>query len=55
MNKFSTLNETKKNFLVIFSIYILFIPAKKYIKYFGALLGLIPGNLLEFKKKTLKT
>ena len=47
--------KKKKNVLIIFSIYILFIPAKKYIKYFGALVGLIPGNLLEVKKNILKT
>ena len=37
INKFSILNETKYFFTGIFQNYLIFIPAKKYIKYFGGI------------------
>ena len=54
INKFSILNGAKYFSSGTFQNYLLFTPAKKYIKYFVALLGLIRGNLMECQKKVLK-
>ena len=54
INKFSILNGAKYFSSRIFKNYLVFTPAKKYIKYLVALLGLIRGNLMEFQKKVLK-
>ena len=54
INKFSILNRAKYFSSGTFQNYLLFTPAKKYIKYFVALLGLIRGNLMECQKKVLK-
>ena len=44
-NKFSILDGAKYFSLGIFQNYLVFIPAKKYIKYLVALVGLNPENL----------
>ena len=54
INKFCILNGAKYFSSGIFKNYLVFTPAKKYIKYLVALLGLIRGNLMEFQKKVLK-
>ena len=54
INKFSILNGAKYFSSRIFKNYLVFTPAKKYIKYLVALLGLIRGNLMECQKKVLK-
>ena len=50
INKFSILNRAKYFSSGIFQNYLIFIPAKKYIKYFRNLFG----NLMECQKKILK-
>ena len=54
INKFSILNGTKYFSSGTFENYLVFTPAKKYIIYFRALLGLICGNVMECHNKILK-
>ena len=48
------LNGAKYFSLEIFQNYLLFIPTKKYIKYFSGTTGVTIGNLMECQKKVLK-
>ena len=48
------LNGAKYFSLEIFQNYLLFIPTKKYIKYFSGTTGVTFGNLMECQKKVLK-
>ena len=54
INKFSILNGTKYFSSGTFENYLVFTPAKKYIIYFSALVGLICGNVMECHNKILK-
>ena len=49
INKFRVLNEAKYFSLGIYQIYLVFIPAKKYINTLQ-----IRGNLMEYQKKILE-
>ena len=48
------LNGAKYFSLGIFQNYLLFVPTKKYIKYFSGTTGVTIGNLMECQKKVLK-
>ena len=48
------LNGAKYFSLGIFQNYLLFIPTKKYIKYFSGTTAVTIGNLMECQKKVLK-
>ena len=45
--------KQKKN-LLIYQNYLVFIPTKKFIKYFTGTFGLNRGSLMEYQKKILK-
>ena len=54
INKFSILNGAKYFSSEIFQNYLVFIPLKNTLNILAALLGFIPGNLMEWLKKILK-
>ena len=54
INKFSVPNGAKNLSSGIFQNYLLFIPAKKYIKYFSGTTWIDSWKFNGFQKKTLK-
>ena len=54
INKFSILNGAKYFSSITFQNCLVFIPAKKYIKYFSGTARITLGNLMECQKKILK-